>query len=434
MLSGQDQSKSAKGSEVKQRHPGFTVSNGTTVTPGRMVKPQEVIISQAVKQLNKDGYVVFNTREKQDVYVTVQPESAFFDDEEPAMVRMAGGSFVGAKHPSSVEVPIKAEPGPKPVTYAEPADIFSNASRRAEFEEIDFNEIIIKKNETFEEEIVQTPTLFKPTYVEINKPVLEETFVMKAQPAAAVTSTGTSKAEVPKAIFSGFKEVVEYEVEEVPFKRTPVTDVPAGLYVDGHRPIDVAEADAEETDGCSSFEETSMNAEMAVTSDVTQAVCHYLPLPEETEAVPAEFLQVEEETETILEESVQVEEETETILEESVHVEEETETVPAEFAPIPEEGSITVSGVPPTVNIADEVADVMKLTIPELHMSEDLLSELAEDLETAFPEDGLESYDCIFRLVNVPAGGEDAPCTVSCGSEETELVIDIDPSVNLRCL
>jgi hypothetical protein len=77
----QESSRPVMQAEVKQRHPGFTVSNETAVTPGRMAKPQEMIVrSEAVKQLNREGYYVYNTPEKQDVYITIQPDKAFFDD------------------------------------------------------------------------------------------------------------------------------------------------------------------------------------------------------------------------------------------------------------------------------------------------------------------------------------------------------------------
>ncbi|MDR0309628.1 MAG: hypothetical protein LBH88_02580, partial [Candidatus Methanoplasma sp.] len=117
---GQDQ-RDVKQHKVKQRHPGFTASNEAAVTPGRMAKPQEVVISPAIRQINREGYVVFNTPEKQDVYIAIQPETAFFDDEEPEMIKMAGGSFVGgSKHTSSVEIPMRTEPESEPMVFTQP--------------------------------------------------------------------------------------------------------------------------------------------------------------------------------------------------------------------------------------------------------------------------------------------------------------------------
>ena len=220
MLSS-EQSKSAKQAEVKQmdvkqRHPAFTVSNNTVVTPGRTVKPQEVIISPAVRQLNREGYVVYNSPEKQDVYVTIQPESAFFDDEEPKMVRMAGGSFVSAgKRAGHVDVPIRSEAEPEPVIYTQPADIFSNACRRDKFEEIDFNEVIIKKNDSFEAEIKDAPALFKPNYQEVYEPVVEESFKAVVK-EAVVTSSAGAIAKEPAMSFAGYREEPEYELQDIP--------------------------------------------------------------------------------------------------------------------------------------------------------------------------------------------------------------------------
>ncbi|MCL2032898.1 MAG: hypothetical protein FWG96_06510 [Methanomassiliicoccaceae archaeon] len=498
MLS-QDQGKGAKQSEVKQRHPGFVVSTDSTVTPGRMSKPQEVVISPAVKQLSKEGYVVFNTPEKQDVYITIQPESAFFEDEEPKMVKMAGGSFVGAKQGSSAEVPLKTEPESEPVKYVQPADIFSNAARRDEYEEIDFNEIIIKKNDSFEEEIEETPVLFKPSFEEVYEPMFEETFKISREPEIAKTSTDAAKVEAPKISFTGYKEVPEYTVEEAPFRgmfveTPPVTDVPAGLYVDGHRAVNRAEAGAGVKKEHPMFIEAPMEADVAVTSAATLPMIEqvmvlqespleyfgYLPTLEKTDE--ADEIAVEDTVETTAEDTIEitvedvseiavedtveatvedvveitvedaveatVEGAVEAIVEDAVEatVEDAVEAIVEDTAEITvedaveatvgdsveiavedaveitvEETSETIADIPKTVDVVDLVADIMKLTIPGLHMSDEMLSELAQDTEATIPDDGLESYDCKFEPLRMPVKEESVSCAVYYGTEDKGL-------------
>ena len=399
---GQEPSRDAK-PEIKQRHPGFAVSSEAAVTPGRTARPQEVIISPAVKQINKDGYVVYNTPEKQDVYVTIQPESAFFDDEEPVMKRMAGGSFVGGnKQPSAAAVPVRNEPEPEPIVYDQPADIFSNACRREVFEEIDFNEIIIKKNESFDTEFEEAPVFFKPSSGEVSDPIMEESFGMKSEPETASTSTG--EVEAPKMSFMGYKEVPEYEVDEVPTEikeapaEVPITEVPAGLYVDGRRPIDTAEADAEGKEEPSSFVEMSAGTEMAMTS----------------EAAPIEEVTVIPRLPDLL----------------SVPAAAEENIPPVICETEVEDVSPTVADAP--IEIVDDVADIMKLTIPELQMSEDMISELSKDIQRNIPEDGLEAHDCMFHLMGSPVKEESGPQAVSFGFEGKESAVDPKPSVNFR--
>ncbi|MDR2698542.1 MAG: hypothetical protein LBB30_02545 [Candidatus Methanoplasma sp.] len=426
---GQEPSRGAKQTEVKQRHPSFVVSNEAAVTPGRTARPQEVIISPAIRQLNKDGYIVYNTPEKQDVYITVQPDSVFFEEDEPRMVRMAGGSFVGGnKHPAHAEVHLKPEPEQEPETivYDQPADIFANASRRVEHEEIDFNEIIIKKNNAFEVEIELPPAFFKPIFEEKYEPVMEESFRMEVKPEMAKTSSAAAKIEPqempitrykevpeyevletqlrfakreePKAPpLEGYREVLGYEAQTAPCEKAPTAEIPAGLYVDGRRPTDAAEADAEAAVELSSFIETSMEAETAVTA-VSAPAAESIPIEDEAILVP-------EETEAA---------------EEDVFEKEVPET------------SETVTFEPEAVEVTDPVADIMKLTVPGLYMSEDLISELAQGWERTIPEDDLESYDCRFKMMKAPAKEENIPCMPSFAFEGRESVISPGPSGGFR--
>ena len=467
---GQEQSRSAKRPEVRsevrqmemKQRPGFTVSNEASATPGRTARPHEVVISPAVKQLNREGYVVYNTPEKQDVYITIQPDSAFFDDEEPKMVRMAGGSFVSAeKHGSSVSIPIRSEPEPESAVYTQPADIFCNACRRQELEEIDFNEVIIKKNESFETEIQEAPVFFKPSsYENVPEQVMEKLFKIGTGNEAeiAMTSSAEVKIEPREISFAGYREEPEYEVEEisaveektesreisfagyreepeykaeeialvevkaeeqevsssagnreeaeckaddVPSVEPQIAEVPAGLYLDGCKPIDSAKADVEETCDFSSFMGI-MEAETAVTSvsapveeivAIAQPSVNYLSLPVPKEEEPAEQTACE---------------------------------APAEKT------SETVTDVPIQIEVFDEVADIMRITVPSLHMSEDLIAEFAQDWERRIPEDGLEAYDCVFRPMKTPVKEENITCTASSGSGGRRSAAKPDPYFNFR--
>lgn len=548
---GQDQSNAAKQSNVKQRHPSFTVSKDAAVTPGRSAKPQETIVSPGVKKLNKDGYVVYNTPEKEDVYISIHPETAFFEDDEPEMVRMAGGSFVGAKKSgSSVEIPIKAEYTPEPIVYSQPADLFANAYRKDEFDEIDFNEIIIKKNDSFDEEIENAPlfapqTEVFPQFVERSVPVMESQMAM---------TSSAKEVEVadPHVTYMGYREVSDYVeevveeevfietpsepiVEEVPivedivtfrgatFSEVPITDAteepveemfveedtivemvmeeeiteqsaevfemtlvadddleeiimvedaqvemeipeetmfveeiaerntftevpildataedepilemavkethndvedfvtptmdtfempeevqvteaPIGLYVERHEPIDAASMDGDAT-ALSSFMEDSLEAETAVTAEAAPIQENligkmvdendYLCLPAPREPIPE-----------MTQEEIVVESTSETIVEQ-----------------------------PLVHEVKDLVADIMKLTIPGLHMSEDMIAELSEDWELSIPDDDLESYDEKFVIREVAKPAVTETCGVSFNFEGKESAYNQNPTVNFR--
>jgi len=426
---GQDQSRCDKQMEVNQRHPGFTVSNEVVVTPGRTVKPQEVIISPAVKQLNKDGYVVYNTQEKQDIYITIQPDSAFFDDEEPKMVKMAGGSFVSAeKHGTSVSIPVRSEPEHESIEYAQPSDMFTNAFRREAHGEIDFNEIIIKKNESFEMEFEESPMFFKP-YENGSDVVMKESFNATVVEMAATASAEVKVEETQKMSIKEYSEEPIYGIEEISVKKTLVTEVPAGLYTDGRTPINSAEAGVEETSEHSSFVGMCGSAETAVTSE--SAVADIVaPLPEELPIIADEEPLVENVSETAVEERAEtvtdVPLQTDVVADVMTPLLLAEPPVIAEAEPIAEtvcktaveDPTETVANVPVQIEIVDEVADIMRITIPCLRMSDVLILELSQSWERTIPEDGLEAYDCIFRSAKTPVKEE--TISVSFSSEPKE--------------
>jgi len=374
--------------EVKQRHPGFTASNETAVAPGRTARPQETIRSEAVKQLNREGYYVYNTPEKQDVYITIQPDTAFFDDDEPKMVRMAGGSFVsGSKRADSFTVPVRSEPEPEPMDYTQPADIFNNAKRRPVYEEIDF-QIIIKKNDSFEKELEEAELYSPLSCREVVDPVLEEQVFVKKQADMAFTSADAAAPIMMKETIIGYAEPSDYEVEDttaaeettkteekkVPIKEEPIyvekvvikkvhtAEVPAGLHVEGKRPTDVAKMNVGATEELSSFNGKSTAAQTAATSGSKPAEAA-LPI--------AEQIPVVHKTKGV------------------INV---TEAVPCAVA---EKNSETVTG-PTIIAIADEI-EMLKITIPGLCICDELMSDMSADCIMVIPDDGLEAYDCAFK-------------------------------------
>ncbi len=413
---GQEPGDGAKQSNIKQRHPGFKVSDDTVISSVRTARPQEVIISPAVRQLNKDGYYVYNTPEKEDIYVTIQPDSAFFEEEEPVMVRMAGGSFVGAKKDTNtVEVPrMESEPESEPIVYTQPADMFSNASRREALDEIDFNEVIIKKNESFEEEFENAP-LFEPSIDEMSEPVYEGSSSLTAEAEIAKTSTEVSDAAFETDISSvEYVSEQEYAVEEVvaaiedpasdeldvmdvvESTTEAVTDVPAGLYVEGHKPIDAAEADVDESSERSTFVEPALEAETALTSEsgcmMSEAVMSPMSYIEGTSAL------------------------------------EENDATVMTF----EDASDTIAQAPVVFDILDPVADIMRITVPGLHISDVLLEDLSRDWEMHIPDDGLEALDDKFIMMDVPKAEVSKALTISFGFDGSESAVNPDPSVNFR--
>ena len=361
MLS-QEQSKT-KRIEPKQRNPGFVVSNEAAVTPGRTAKPQEVVISQAVRKLNKDGYYVYNTPEREDIYICIQPETAIFDDEDPGMIRMAGGSFVGkSKNANVPAIQVRQEHEQEQIVYTQPADIFYNASRRERLDEIDFDEIILKSHKP-EPETILRETFFKPFSEEISDPIMEGTF-MKGTPAVVLTASAEAvQEEVSEKPLEGYDETPEYEVHEESTDRPQVTDVPAGLYVEGHKETNPAESDVGKA-AEPSFIEMSPVAEVAVTL-VSEPIDIVEPI---SVNLPAEEYQ-----------SLSIPVKEECVSETSGEVISETVAKPPEF-----------------IEVTDLTADIMKLTIPGLYIDEYLLSELSIGRETMIPDDGLEAYDCMF--------------------------------------
>ncbi|MDR2846565.1 MAG: hypothetical protein LBV63_04715, partial [Candidatus Methanoplasma sp.] len=221
MLRPSPEVNSAQQSKMKQRHPGFSVSGGADFNPpGRTAKPIETITSPAFKQLSREGFMVYNVKEKADVYIAIQPDSAYFEEDEPKFIKMEPGSFVsGQKVQQVAEVETRPEPVEIKVAHTQSADIFSNARRRLSFEEIDFNEVIIKSNDNFDEELNAHP-LFNPGKGSEELFSSETVPFVKEEVPLAMTSSGAT-APAPKEAVIAYSEVNNYSVEVVPAKPVP---------------------------------------------------------------------------------------------------------------------------------------------------------------------------------------------------------------------
>jgi len=435
-----DQSNVARQSNINQRHPAFTVSNDKQVTSERVPKPQETVMSPAVRQLNKDGFVVYNVPERQDVYISIKPDTAFFDEDEPEMVKMESGSFVGSGEKRSTPeiMPKRVEPiSGRLVNYTQASDIFVNAGRKEVLEEIDFNEIIIKSNDNFDEELEAAP-LFDPTggntapFREINmvsaefreetvvptstaapaEEYREDTFVeYYEEPTYEVKVVNDAPVErfieVPMIapIVESYEEIapLEHQVEISEKPRSyveianylpqkayiEINDTPEGLYVEGHENNNSASMEMESDEESFDFTKVGGEAEVALTSEAETRDIVFMDM-----MIPA--------AEEVLQEEV---------------------------SEIPEEVPGTVAS-DVVFEIDDPVADILKLTVPQLYWTEEILED-SDDVEFSIPDDGLESYDEVFRHME-PAAPVEVSSSVSFGFNNPTMDIMRGPSVNFR--
>ncbi|MDR0887821.1 MAG: hypothetical protein LBM39_01365 [Candidatus Methanoplasma sp.] len=233
--------------EVKQRHPGFSVSNGTDYDlPGRTARHVEPVSSPGLKQLSGEGYVVYNVKEKEDVYISIQPDSAYFEENEPGFIKMEPGSFVsGQKAPQtsvvSIPEPIRVQ---QRIEYEQPADIFVNAQRKQtdSVGEIDFNEVIIKKSEEYDADLDGPVTeLFNPGRGSENLYSSEPEsvpFDMITAQEAAMTSVGSIVAPQSKEAAIPYEEDSDYGVEVVADVPTiPGRMAPYNAEVSSEKPV-----------------------------------------------------------------------------------------------------------------------------------------------------------------------------------------------------
>jgi hypothetical protein len=354
---------------VKQRHPVFSVSNGDSFSPpGRTAKPAEAATLQASKQINKDGFVVYNINENDDVYISIESETAYFEENEPEVMKMTSGRFVGGQRQARAEPAAPAIPVEEIAGHSQAADLFTNAIRKDSFDEIDFNEIIIKESDEFcEADMIGADRAI-------------------CAPAPAQQTAYTSSAAAAP-IFSG--EITGYTEEsdyEVVSDAAPVYAAPAIVA----EPVRVPEKTVEQKrfDDIMAKIKRSSGAKPAVQShSVFSTPKDEAPVVSSDAAPASGAVTIEPESAKIPETKV--------------------ETCPAGFsapvyaapAPVyatpasvgPISGSATIADVPNIV-VGDTVADILMLTLPELR----IVNELEREYEAHYPDDNLESYDDMF--------------------------------------
>jgi len=489
-----DQSNKAKQSNVGQRHPVFSTINNALNPQDNVSKSHETVMSSATKKLNKDGFEVYNVSEKQEVYVTIQPDNAFFEEDEPQMIRMEPGNFVSNGHKESASDALPKFASVKGgMKYEQPADLFQNALRRDDYDDIDFTEIIIKSNDNYEKEIAEVP-LFDPSggedfrFEEVNmtSQKMEESAVVSTSTAKPIANMEvrsfveyyeepTYKVEIeepeakipsyiemniaPQPTYREEPKVVEVfnepevfespvvpevkvtEIHEIPVEpevkvtevlespvvpEVKVTEVheakepareiktasfvekyeepieeevvdvvgaPAGLHVEGNEPTNEACIDADEKEDLSAFVQTGFSEAVALTSEAA---------PKVIEWNPGTFIQ-----------DVQALPQPEVLL-------------------IPEVVSEdTAASLQQFIEIEDPVGDLLKLTVPELFIGEAVIEDLMEDAEIIFPDDGLESYDAKFAVLQSISEPITAGPSVSFGFDGFDEDMH-GPSLNFR--
>ena len=442
-----DESAKATQSNVNTRHPGFKMSSDRSV-PGNPLRP-EVVMSSAVRQVNKDGFIVYNVPESQEVYVTMPSEEAFFDDEEPRMVHMQPNSFVGSDQTRSTDsntLPKFANVVRSTPQYSQAADIFANARRRDEFEDIDYSEVIIKSNDNFDKEIEESESfmqkVMRSSRVETPASTIEmaDSFSAEAEPEMfniPMQETVEKYAEPlhaeaePEYInaYAGFTEeapVAEFEEEYI--EATEVYRAPSNSFSDAPLISESEEIESEGTyseagfgiDKAFSFMESevydvSMDSfveEPVMAEEIVEDGPEYIdmtPFGLYVEGnAPISGAEVGVDAEDDMSSIVNRGEFTEAALTSEVVSEpmgwNMNTVVPEERFEVTDITSeATEASAPKIFEIDDPVADMIKLTIPALYVGEEYLDDV-NDVEMAIPEDGLERYDAVFVTIKPLSG------------------------------
>lgn len=172
---------------VQDRQPVFKVPvGGARSTPNR-------ITSCGVRELNSDGFVVYNIQDKNDIYVARSSPAADFN-EELDIKHMSPDEFTDSGAGIVSEPEAVSECAGDQVECMEPADMFVNALKREKYEEIDFGEtiIIMRSNEDFDKEIMEceAPSVREAADAE----VFEGLYVEGNMPNSVASADGTADA------------------------------------------------------------------------------------------------------------------------------------------------------------------------------------------------------------------------------------------------
>lgn len=329
------------------------ISNRAAPVSEARYKPTETEASPGIRQLNKDGFVIYNFPEDQrnDIYVSNPSDKAFFDEDEPILIRVNSDfdNEVGSEA-AAPEAEYEDDPSIKDIRSC-----FVNANEMPKYGEIDLSEVIYKKKPAeaapaaapADELIIEESTVEEPELMTVDH---EDDFTgvdgidevsVKLEPAAALTSDG-AVVEPPVS------QNIDYiDTPDIVEENERSSDVPAGLYSEGSEDNNVAVLEEQVPEVTGEF--GGMPKEMAVTEAMAAPVQMALPMLPSAE-IPKEIKAVESDS--------------------------------------------TKNEV---IEINDKVADILHLTVPGLDEDYMLMASFPVDNDKDYPDDGLEGFDAKFK-------------------------------------
>jgi len=373
--------------DVQQRHPGFSASNESDDS-GRSTKPvMESVVSEGVRELNKDGFVIYNVSEYDDIYIATEPDNVCFEDDGPIMIKMSSEEF-DSPSVSEVIVAIHAE---SEIDIKQASDIFINAEPRPDYGEVNLDEVIVKEH-----------------YGSADASLLElgdssefisgEQSMIKSEPEFAETSAG-AVVEVPKTDVISYEDSDnEISVEEsvvVMSAQQLIFEAPEGLHLENNAPQNVADINVGGLVDVGSFIGTGTEAVITSESAIMSA------------NATVEFEKV----------AIPDLESKETFVKHEYFVP-EVGTPYMRSLPAPVMvGLVAIEALEAktteAIEVIDVVADILKITIPGMRYVDDLIAE-SEEAYVEVPDDGLETYDAKFSVLSVEeAVVEDRSSSVS---------------------
>jgi hypothetical protein len=321
-----------------------SVFDSTNNDDGFRAIPMHNAADPGIMELNKEGFVIYNLPEDNDIFVSRPGDKAFFEEDEPILIKVSTEDFGTSdvdvnkdiKHPEVSEDTVNVG--------LRPEQFFVHAMPRQVFDDIDFNEVIVKQHN--EEEAPLADLGKKEEFVDTGM-----TNVSKPEDQKAMTCDGAVAEPICMHTinFTDEADIVE-EVEESTDSGDFKMDT-QGLHIEGAKNINSAEAE-DKIEYSTSFS-GEIFKDLAVTSEAQERPAMQLS---EVPADPVADIAVE--------------------------------------IPAVESRSKIVE----VYDVKDIVADVLKLTLPELNEDEMIVCDLPADIERNIPEDGLESFDVKFNL------------------------------------
>lgn len=323
------------------------VFDSTNDDDGFRAIPMHNAADPGIMELNKEGFVIYNLPEDNDIFVSRPGDKAFFEEDEPILIKVSTEDFGisdidvnrAVKQPEVFEETVNVG--------LRPEQFFVHAMPRQAFDDIDFNEVIVKQHNEEEAEAPLADLGAKEEFVDTGM-----TNVSKPEEQKAMTCDGAVAEPICMHTinFTDEADIVE-EVEESTDKGDFRMDT-QGLHIEGAKNINSAESE-DKVEYSTSFS-GEIFKDLAVTSEAQER--------------PATQLYSEVPADPVADIAVEI--------------------------PTVESRSKIVE----VYDVKDIVADVLKLTLPELNEDEMIVSDLPADIERNIPEDGLESFDAKFNL------------------------------------